>query len=225
MENLQIVCEYHFKDPNNQIATEIEIVEFPERQRGIWNQSVVTWWIKGDTRDDAFEDREAFLKRVFNIAFTEWDIEIPVIFVQAVFEEAADIIIEFGTRVDDPYYSDRPMVLAYAGFPDGSLRGYIKFITDWNWNAHGLTGINILIVMEHELGHTIGLTHSLRKLGLDLLDPSYNRKILDASDYDIERAVGAYGPRIYEEPTHHDRLEKANSLSKERLQAEEIAKS
>jgi hypothetical protein len=223
MQNLQIVCEYSYQDPAHPETSPVEIIEFP-RQRGIWNQNVVTWWIAGDIRDDAFEEREAFLKRCFNIGFTEWDLIIPVEFVQAASEEEADVIIEFGLRADDPFYSDRATVLAYAGFPDGSLKGYIKFLTDHSWNAHGEGGINIIIVTMHELGHTIGLSHSNKQIPEDLMAPIYSKHNDNATEYDTARAVAAYGERQYDHPSHKERLEIAHHKSKERIKNQEISK-
>jgi len=221
---MKIICAFK-KPPEGQDFDKVKLEEFPENQRGIWNQNIVTWFIKGDTRDNAFVDREAFLKRLINISWTEWDIEIPPVFIQAESEAEADVLIEFGARADDRYYKDSPTVLAYAGFPDGSLKGYMKIITDWNWNAHGQTGFNIIIVIIHELGHILGLPHSQRRLGKDMMDPWYNKNLLDISPFDVIRINDAYGVRVYDEPTHYERLEKANSLSKERIKNEEIAKS
>ncbi|MHA2401559.1 MAG: matrixin family metalloprotease [Candidatus Kariarchaeaceae archaeon] len=225
MDNVRVVCEYSFKDPSSPHRSDnIEITEFP-RQRGIWNKNVVTWWITGDVLDGEFSEREAFLRRCFNIAFTEWDLEIPVSFVQASSEDAADITIEFGSKVNDPHYKDSPAVLAYAGFPDGSLKGYIKFFTDWSWNAHGEHGYNIIIVAMHELGHTIGLSHSNKQIPEDLMAPIYSRHHTEASEYDIARATSAYGVRVYDHPSHHARLATAHTRSKERIRNQEITNS
>ena len=214
------VCAFRFKDPNNPQISEIEVDEFP-RQRGVWNKNVVTWWIIGEV-DAVFEDRVNFLTRCINIAWTEWDIEIPIQFVKAASEEEADVIIEFGGRANDPYYADNNAVLAYAGFPDGALKGYVKVFTDLDWNAHGQTGFNIIIVLTHEFGHTIGLSHSERQAIQDLMGPYYNKHIIEASDYDIARAVAGYGAREYANQDQHDRLEFAHANSKQRIKSQEI---
>lgn len=222
-EAVNIVCAYKVADPTNPTSG-FEVEDLPDNQRGTWNKNVVTWWVNGYEKDEFFEKRYSFLRRLLNTAFTEWDIEIPIVFIQAESEEVADIIIEFGPRSEDKYYPDNTTVLAYAGFPDGPLKGYIKAFTDWDWNAHGRTGINFLIVMIHELGHTLGRPHSKRGLFKDMMDAFYNKNILDLSSYDIALALKAYGAREYDNPEQHERLEKAHSRSKIRLQKLEIQK-
>lgn len=187
-----------------------------ERQHGSWNKDIIKWWIKGEP-DEFFAERENFMRRVFNTAFTEWDIEIPLIFIQAESEADADIIIEWGTRENDPYYSgDKGLyVLAYAGYPEGRLKGYMKIFTHWDWNVKG--NLNIVTVIIHELGHLIGRPHSERRIWKDIMDPIINNSITELSDWDIAGAVAEYGARIYAHESHHDRLEKANRAGKERL--------
>jgi len=185
-----------------------------EQQRGTWNKTHVKFFVTGDI-DDFFEDRLNFMKRVFNIAFTEWDIEIPLVFTVAESEEDADIIIEFGTKAGDRYYADAGSVLAYAGYPDGGLKGYMKIFTDWDWNVKG--SLNIITVIIHELGHLIGRPHSERRLWIDIMDPAINASNTELSDHDILGATTAYGAREYERPEHYVRLEMANRRQKERL--------
>lgn len=194
-----------------------------ENQRGTWNKDTLKWWVKGDVRDELFEAREQFMIRVFNIAFTEWDIEIPLVLIHAESEDDADIVIEFGARENDPYYSgdNGKYVLAYAGYPDGGLKGYMKIFTHWDWDVKG--NYNIVTVIIHELGHLLGRPHSERKLWEDIMDPVLNSKITELSDHDILGATTAYGVRTYSRDTHHDRLEKANRHQKVRLMTNTIS--
>jgi len=187
-----------------------------EKQHGSWNKDIIKWWIISEV-DEFFSEREYFMRRVFNTAFTEWDIEIPLIFIQAKSEADADIIIEWGTRQNDPYYSgdNGKYVLAYAGYPSGRLKGYMKIFTHWDWDVKG--NLNIVTVIIHELGHLIGRPHSERKIWKDIMDPMINKLIVELSDWDIAGAVAEYGARIYKSDTGHDRLEKANRKGKIRL--------
>ena len=221
IEKLEIICAIKIKKGND-AATTMDTVEIVseeytlERQHGSWNKDLVKWWIKGEP-DEFFAEREYFMRRVFNTAFTEWDIEIPIVFIQAESEEDADIIIEWGTRENDPYYSgdNGKYVLAYAGYPSGRLKGYMKIFTHWDWDVKGR--LNIVSVIIHELGHLIGRPHSERKLWIDIMDPRINSMITELSGWDIAGAVAEYGARIFKSDTGHDRLEKANRKGKERL--------
>ena len=221
IEKLKIICAIKIKKGND-AATTIDTVEVIseeytlEKQHGSWNKDIIKWWIKGEV-DEFFAEREYFMRRVFNTAFTEWDIEIPLIFIQAESEADADIIIEWGTRQNDPYYSgdNGKYVLAYAGYPRGRLKGYMKIFTHWDWDVKG--NLNIVTLVIHELGHLIGRPHSERRIWKDIMDPIINRVIVELSDWDIAGAVAEYGARIYKSDTGHDRLEKANRKGKERL--------
>ena len=98
-------------------------------------------------------------------------------FVQPV--ENPDIIIKF---VDsDPYFTDN--ILAYAGYPNGSLRGRLVFNNKFVWlDGYPKTGAelrklgvelpgmrdyysyqtyNVRQTIKHEIGHNLGLQHSI----------------------------------------------------------------
>jgi len=213
---INIVCAVKAKDlasPTDfTIETQDDVIE---RQHGVWNKGILKWWVKGDVRDELFDQREQFMIRCFNIAFTEIDIEIPLILIHAESEEDADIVIEFGANADDPYYAGNPNVLAYAGYPNGRLKGYMKIFTDWNWDTKD--SYNIITVEIHELGHILGRPHSERRLWIDMMDPIINSTITELSDHDVAGLIYGYGKRVYTSPTGYERLENANRIQKERL--------
>lgn len=187
-----------------------------EKQRGTWNKNTIKWWVTNHHKEEIFEQsREVFLRKIFNLAFTEVDIEIPIIFIQAESEDEADIVIDFTPRAEAKHHSTNPRVLAYAGYPDGVLKGIMVIFTDWDWNVTG--NLNIISVIIHELLHLLGRPHSERGLWLDMMDPAINSKIRELSDWDVLGLVTAYGARVYSSDTGHDRLEKANRHGKERL--------
>lgn len=194
------------------LSTEYDI----EKQRGTWNRDTIKWWVTNHLKEEIFEQsREIFLRRIFNIAFTEVDIEIPIIFIQAESEDDADIVIDFTPRAEAEHHSTNTKVLAYAGYPDGVLKGIMVIFTDWDWNITG--NLNIISVIIHELLHLLGRPHSERKLWKDIMDPAINSKITELSDWDVLGLTTAYGTREYHHDTGHDRLEKANRHQKERL--------
>jgi len=219
LKNLKIICAIKAVPVSNTDNKSAEIIteEYElEKQHGSWNKDIIKWWIKGEP-DEFFAERENFMRRVFNTAFTEWDIEIPLVFIQAKSEEDADIIIEWGTRQNDPYYSgdNGKYVLAYAGYPSGRLKGYMKIFTHWDWDVKGR--LNIITVVIHELGHLIGRPHSIRKLWKDIMDPIINRLITELSDWDIAGAVAEYGAREYKHLTAKQAAEIAKKSNSKKL--------
>jgi len=223
---MQIVCAVTKADlPAYQAWTETEKPEFEtvlvteyeiEKQRGVWNKNTIKWWVTNPQNEEIFNDsRIAFLRRVFNLAFTEVDIEIPIKFIMAETEDDADIVIDFTPRAQAEHHSDNPHVLAYAGYPDSRLKGIMVIFTDWDWNVTG--SLNIISVIIHELLHLLGRPHSERRLWKDMMDPAINSNIRELSEWDIQGLVTAYGERIYKSDSAHDRLEKANRHSKERF--------
>jgi len=191
----------------------------PANQRGTWNKGEIKFFVKGEP-DELFQQREGFMRRAFNVAATEWDIELKLEFTQVYDEAEADIIIEWGLRANDRYYSNNSNVLAYAGYPDGSLKGYMKIFTDWEWDVKG--SLNFVSMLIHELGHIIGRPHSERRLWKDIMDPAINSNTTELSDFDILGGTLAYGVRKYSTDKGHDRLEAANRRQKNRLKLETI---
>lgn len=224
-QKLNIVCAIRAIPPMQEFgenpAVTATVEHIIENQRGTWNKDVINFFVKGEP-DELFAERTNFMKRAFNVAFTEWDIEIPIVFHQVYTEEESDIVIEWGTKEGDKYYpGDKgKYVLAYAGYPEGALKGYMKIFTDWDWSVFG--NLNIVTVIIHELGHLLGRPHSERKLWLDIMDPVINSRNTELSDHDILGATTEYGVREYNTETGHDRLEQANQHQKNRLKLEEI---
>jgi len=216
MPDMKVVCEYRAKDVKSPTDFEMERVETAAIQRGVWNKNIITWRINNWTQDFT---KERDLRYAFNIGFTEWDIEIPAIFIEAPLGEEADIVIDFRHRVDDPYYPDSPNVLAYAGYPDGALKGIMVFFDDFDWNTHGKSGYNVINVLIHELGHILGFPHTTTQPYREpnMMDPIYNANVNELMRLDVENAVGAYGARQYDNQSQHDRLENANRVQKKRL--------
>lgn len=60
--------------------------------------------------------------------------------------------------------------------------------------------------MIHEIGHSMGLTHS-EGSGLEktVMYPFYNEQ-LDLTDYDVDRIVAKYGSRQWPHPAHYTRM-------------------
>ena len=151
---------------------------------------------------------EAALRKGLNFSFTNWDLEIEPTFTLAKNDEEATLQIAFVNAEDDPILKGSPSILAYAYFPGQGRDGIIVFNDDWFWQLGTKAGgISFIAVLTHEAGHSLGLEHSTRQLGLDLMDPFYNPDILTPSDYDVERLVNKYPVRKWI-PRHYDRLKR-----------------
>ena len=162
------------------------------------------------------------VKKALNLAMTTWDLEIPVKFKSNwnnYRNPVSNITIDFKTSDEEHYFKDRPSVLAFAYFPgQGEISGKVVFNNDYIWSTNGkpvsgkkakeegwvenaydnnqLRTYNIVQVLIHELGHSLGLRHDAHNNTSDVMDPYYSGK-LELSDYDLIRIRAKYGIRVW----------------------------
>ena len=185
---------------------------------------------------------EKKVRKALNLAMTTWDIEIPIKFKSNWNNyrvPQSNITIDFKSSDEDHYFRDRPSVLAYAYFPgQGSVSGKVIFNNDYIWSANGkpisgkdakergyvvdahdtnqLKTYNIVHVLIHELGHTLGLRHDEHRNTSDVMDAFYSGK-LDLSNYDLIRIRTKYGIRIWANWARYSQVKRIVSRIKSRF--------
>ncbi|XP_028855671.1 matrilysin isoform X2 [Denticeps clupeoides] len=136
-----------------------------------WNNHTITYRIVQYTAD--LQQRE--VEHLLQLAFKIWSDAAPLSFVK-VNNGEADIVISFVPKVHGDFFPfDGPNgVLAHAFQPGADVGGDVHFDDDEMWTATNLkSGYSLFMVAAHELGHSLGLSHS--KDPSALMYPKYKR--------------------------------------------------
>ncbi|XP_040902131.1 matrilysin [Toxotes jaculatrix] len=121
-----------------------------------WKNPTITYMIAKYTPDMKREDVE----KSFRSALKMWSDAAPLRFIK-VNHGKADIVLSFARRTHGDFFPfDGPRgVLAHAFQPGEGMGGDVHFDEDETWTA-GRQGYSLFAVAAHELGHSLGLTHS-----------------------------------------------------------------
>ena len=208
----------------------VEFVEDIQTEwRGKWDLDVMYYDVISPCR--TLEEKK--VRKALNLAMTTWNLEIPIKFKSNWNNRRnpiSNITIDFKSSEEDHYFKDKPSVLAYAYFPEqGSVSGKVIFNNDYIWSTNGkpisgkkakekgyvidaydtnqLKTYNLIHVLIHELGHTLGLRHDAHNDTKDVMDPYYSGK-LELSNYDLFRIRAKYGIRVWKKWDWYHRIKK-----------------
>ncbi|CAN9511545.1 unnamed protein product [Ophioblennius macclurei] len=127
---------------------------YPTRPK--WRKNSITYTVSRYTPDLTKKD----VDESFDLALKMWSDATPLQFTK-VTQGPADIVFTFARGMHGDFFPfDGPRgVLAHAFQPGDGIGGDVHFDDDETWTA-GMQGYNLFAVAAHELGHSLGLTHS-----------------------------------------------------------------
>lgn len=164
---------------------------FPNRPK--WRKNTITYeiakYMSGMSRAD--QDRS------FLSAVKMWSDATPLKFTK-VDRGPADIVLTFARRSHGDFYPfDGPGgVLAHAFQPGQGIGGDVHFDEDETW-TNGRRGYNLLAVAAHELGHSLGLSHSRDPSAI--MFPNYRSR--SSTQYSLSRDDVLGIQSLYGKPT------------------------
>uniref|UniRef100_A0A3P9NE72 Matrix metallopeptidase 7 n=1 Tax=Poecilia reticulata TaxID=8081 RepID=A0A3P9NE72_POERE len=124
-----------------------------------WKNRTISYKIAKYTPDLSREDVE----RSFRLALKMWSDAAPLNFVKVIHGKA-DIVLSFAHRAHGDFspFDGPGGVLAHAFQPGEGMGGDVHFDEDETWTTGGALSISfsLFAVAAHELGHSLGLTHS-----------------------------------------------------------------
>lgn len=163
---------------------------------GKWPSNNLTYRFVNGTSDLAGEAERDIVRQAFDI----WAEVTPLRFTEVSGSASADFLISWvtGDHGDGSPFDGPGHVLAHAFFPPPvnphpGIAGDLHFDDAEMWKAVGETGgIDLLTVAIHELGHALGLRHSMDRDAI--MFPTYRGPRHTLGDDDVEGIQSIYGP-------------------------------
>ncbi len=210
----QSCIAYSVKDSREFVESTTQ-TEWP----GKWNEKVMYYDVIGECQSLTRKQ----LKKALNLAFTTWEAEIDIKFHPVKPGQKANFTVDFKSSLEDKMFKEKPSVLAYAYFPaQGEVSGKLVVNNDYIWSLNGkqitakeaiekgypvkgsppqnqlLRTYNIIAVLIHELGHSLGLRHDEHGDTEDVMDAYYkNEGKVELSFWDIFRIRLKYPERLF----------------------------
>jgi hypothetical protein len=125
-----------------------------------WNKTTLNYYIYNTSSHLTLTQRESAI----NDAFQLWSDNSVLTFIQVSNPNQADLKIKWasGNHGDGYPFDGNSGVLAHAYYPPpagGAYAGELHFDDDESWSLDD-TGIDLITVAAHEIGHLLGLGHS-----------------------------------------------------------------
>ncbi|XP_053160235.1 interstitial collagenase-like [Hemicordylus capensis] len=165
-----------------------------------WKHTNITYSIVNYTPDMHHAEVDKAIQKAFEV----WSNVSPLTF-KKLETGTADIIISFERRVhgDNSPFDGPDGILAHAFQPGPYIGGDAHFDEDELWTSQGGRGRNLFLVAAHELGHSLGLSHSTDSGALMYPTYSYTEpSAFKLPQDDINGIQAIYGkPDVAVQPT------------------------
>ncbi|ETE65860.1 hypothetical protein L345_08366, partial [Ophiophagus hannah] len=156
-----------------------------------WEKTSITYRIESYTSDMHPSDTDEAIRKAFEV----WSNVSPLTFTR-LYDGEADIRISFHTRDhgDNSPFDGPDGILAHAFQPGKHLGGDAHFDEEEFWTKDGPRGRNLFLVAAHEIGHSLGLSHSTDVGALMFPNYSYTApKLFRLPQDDINGIQAIYG--------------------------------
>lgn len=161
---------------------EIDTDDRPTHKAG----DIIKWWAGGAPGyllEDSVRDEVA-------AAFATWARAVPLVFTQVAVREDADLVVTWGDRSHDNMFKFDGKGGALAFTELGTITLDMAELWALHGDAANEDGYYLQPVVLHEIGHSLGLTHSAAED--DVMSPFYVPDRVALADNDRRRVAAAY---------------------------------